>query len=264
MDTVKSSHIRNAKETYRLTQAARGESGADLALVNATLLNVYTGEILKNYSVCVWDKWIAYVGNDPKGCIRKQTQLIDVEGKILIPGFIDAHTHLAWLSTPHEFLKYAISGGTTTIVTETLEPYPVTGLAGVIDFLQSLKDQPVKIFATAPPMVSTSAAASGIEMEDLQKLLHRDEVIGLGEMYWQAVQQQPDLYLPIIHNALNFGKLLEGHTAGASEKKLMGYLATGISSCHEPIQVQEVLHRLRLGLHVMIREGSIRRDRRGL
>ena len=142
-------------------QVARGDAAADLALINATVLNVYTGETINNHSVCVCDKWIAYVGNDPNGCIGDQTKRIDVDGKILIPGFIDAHTHLAWLSTPYEFLKYAMRGGTTTVVTETLEPYPVTGLAGVIDFLQSLKDQPINIFATAPPMVSTSAAASG-------------------------------------------------------------------------------------------------------
>ncbi len=260
MNTTESRYVRSTKDTQLLTQVAKGERGADLALVNATLLNVYTSELLDNHSVCVWDRWIAYVGETPDGSIQKQTQIIDLKGNTLIPGFIDAHTHLASLATPHEFLKYAIPGGTTSIVTETLEPYPIAGLAGVTDFLESLDNQPVKIFATAPPMVSTSRAASGIKLEDLKRLLEREEILGLGESYWQAVQQHPELYLPILNETLRFGKTLEGHTAGARGKRLMAYLATGISSCHEPIQADEVLDRLRLGLHVMIREGSIRRD----
>ncbi len=252
--------VRTAEETHRLVQVARGERGADLALMNATMLNVYTGELLENYSVCIADKWIAYAGEDPDGAIREETQVIDVDGKTIIPGFIDAHMHLAWLSTPHAFLQHAIAGGTTTIITETLEPYPVAGLSGILDFLDSIKDQPVKIFATAPPMVSISRAVNGIQLEDLKRVLNHDDVLGLGESYWQAVHQQPDVFLPILHEALRSGKTLEGHTAGASGRKLMGYLATGISSCHEPIQPEEVLERLRLGLYVMVREGSIRRD----
>jgi adenine deaminase len=82
----------------------------------------------------------------------------------------------------------------------------------------------------------------------------------LGETYWQALLQEPDIFLPFLKAALQNRKKLEGHSAGASEKKLNAYVATGISSCHEPIKPHEVLARLRLGLHVMVREGSIRRD----
>jgi adenine deaminase len=164
------------------------------------------------------------------------------------------------LATPGAFLKYAISGGTTTIITETLEPYPVAGLAGVIDFLESLKDQPVKFFATAPVKVSISAAAKGIPAEDLRQLLEREDIIGLGESYWQAVIQEPERFLPAITQTQRAQKSLEGHTAGASGRNLMAYLTTGISSCHEPIRAEEVLERLRLGMHVMVREGGVRRD----
>ena len=260
MEKSESGFVRSAEDTHTLMQVALGNEAADLALVNAKVLNVYTGEILNNYSVCIWDRWIAFVGINPEGSIRNQTRVIDVGGKTLIPGLIDGHTHIAWLMTPEAFLKYAMGGGTTTIVTETLEPYPVAGLAGVIDFLESLKNQPIKIFATAPAMASTSRTAAGISIKDLQTLLKRDEVIGLGESYWQAVQQKPEHFLPALTETLNTRKTLEGHSAGAGEKKLMGYLTTGISSCHEPIKAKEVLDRLRLGLHVMVREGSIRRD----
>jgi len=159
-----------------------------------------------------------------------------------------------------EFLKYAMKGGTTTIITETLEPFPVSGYEGVVDFLDSLKDQPIKILATAPPMVSISRSAHGISVETLRKFLDRDDIIGLGESYWQSAIQDPDSMLPLFEETLLSGKSLEGHSAGAREKKLMAYLSTGISSCHEPITAEEVLERIRLGLHVMIREGSVRRD----
>jgi len=109
-------------------------------------------------------------------------------------------------------------------------------------------------------MVSISQTTRGISIETLKKLLARDDIIGLGESYWQATIQEPDQMLPVYEETLLSGKSLEGHSAGARDKKLMAYLSTGISSCHEPITAGEVLERIRLGLYVMIREGSIRRD----
>ena len=97
-------------------------------------------------------------------------------------------------------------------------------------------------------------------IQDLKQLLSYDNIVGLGESYWQSVLQQPDILLPRLAETLKTGKVLEGHSAGASEKKLSAYIAAGITSCHEPIKAHEVLQRLRLGIHVMAREGSIRRD----
>jgi adenine deaminase len=153
-----------------------------------------------------------------------------------------------------------MKGGTTTIVTETLEPFSVAGYEGIIDFLESLNNQPLKILATAPLMISISNAARGISEEALQKLLERNDIIGLGESYWQAVLQDPDEVLPLFEQTLLAGKTLEGHSAGASEKKLSAYIANGITSCHEPINADQVLERLRLGLHIMAREGAVRKD----
>lgn len=252
--------IKNTEESKKLMDVALGLEYADLSIINPRLLNVYTGELIDRCSIHIKGKWIAYVGKDTKERISKKTRVINAEGKTVIPGLIDGHTHLAWMYCVGEFLKYAMKGGTTTIITETLEPFPVSGDAGVVDFLDSLRDQPIKILATAPPMVSISQAARGISIETLRKLLARDDIIGLGESYWQAIIQEPDRMLPLLEETLLSGKSLEGHSAGAREKKLMAYLSTGISSCHEPITADEVLERIRLGLHVMIREGSIRRD----
>jgi len=251
---------KTSAETKQLIGVALGKEKADLAIINANVVNVYTGEILKDQSITVRGKWIAYVGQNAQDAIGPATEVIDAAGQTVIPGLIDGHTHIAWMFTPAEFLKYTIAGGTTTVVTETLEPYPVCGYAGVVDFLASLKDQPIKILATAPAMVSISSAARGMNTEDLARLLERDDILGLGESYWQSILQHPEDILPQFEQTLLSGKTLEGHSAGASDKKLAAYVGAGITSCHEPIDADQVLERLRAGLHILVREGSIRRD----
>ncbi|MDX9787996.1 MAG: adenine deaminase C-terminal domain-containing protein [Desulfobacterales bacterium] len=243
-----------------LMNVAMGKLAADLVITNASLMNVYTAEILENHAVGVKGDFIAYVGEAPEKLIGPATHCIDAAGKTLVPGYIDGHTHLAFMYGIDEFLRHAIPGGTTTLITEVMEPYPVSGVAGVLDFLASLQHQPVKIYATAPAMVSISEKTKGIRPEDLQTLLDRDDVLGLGESYWQAVLQSPEVYLPALEQTLQQGKVLEGHSAGARHHKLSAYAACGITSCHEPISAEEVLERLRLGFYVMAREGSIRRD----
>lgn len=251
---------RTPSENMQLMKVALGEEKADLVIINADVVNVYTGEILKGQTISVMDKWIAYVGQDAQDSIGTQTEVIDAGGQTVIPGLIEGHTHIAWLFSAGEFLKHALKGGTTTIITETFEVFPVSGYEGVIDFLESLEDQPIKMLGTAPAMISTSKAAGGIAEETLAKLLARDDVIGIGESYWQAVLQEPHKVLPLYERTLAAGKSVEGHTAGARDKKLAAYVGFGISSCHEPINARQVLERLRLGLHIMVREGSIRRD----
>lgn len=253
--------IAGREQTEQVMKVALGEEYADLVVINGTILNVYTGELLKGHSVSIKGEWIAYVGDDPHDSIGPGTEVIDAKGKTVVPGLIDGHAHLAdGFYTVSEFLKYAMPGGTTTIITETIEPFPAMGSAGIVDFLGSIKEQPIKIYATVPPLVSTSKRVRGIPKGILKKLLSRGEVVGLGEAYWQGVMQEPDRYLPIFEQALRKGVRLEGHSAGAKGEKLMAYLVSGISSCHESINASEVLERLRLGIHVMIREGSIRSD----
>ena len=251
---------KSVAETHQLMKVALGQEKADITVINAKVVNVYTGEILPDLGIGIKDKWIAYVGKNAGDAIGPQTEVIDAGGQTVIPGLIDGHTHIAWMFTAAEFLKYAISGGTTTVVTETLEPFLVSGYEGVIDFLDSLENQPIKILATAPAMVSISRTARDMPPETLAKLLARDDILGLGESYWQAVLQEPAQLLPRFEQTLAVGKTLEGHSAGARDKKLAAYVAGGISSCHEPINPGQVLERLRMGLHIMVREGSIRRD----
>ena len=249
-----------AEEMQSLRQVALGNEKADLAVINARLVNVYTGEIQENCGVAIKGRCIALVGPDLSAALGEDTKIIDAMGKTLIPGLIDGHTHLAAWTTVHEFLDQAMKGGTTTIITETMEVFPVAGCEGVTDFLASLKDQPVKILATAPAMASISRAALGVPPGIMQELAEREDIVGLGESYWQTVFQTPDAFQSNFEALLENGKTLEGHSAGARGNKLAAYAAMGISSCHEPTSAEDALERLRLGFYVMAREGSIRRD----
>ena len=260
MAKTTSAYLKNTDESQALMKVALGQDKADLAVVNARLANVYTGEFIDDCAISIKGKWIAYAGRNPGETIGPKTEVIDAGGQTVVPGLIDGHTHIGWLCKADEFLKYAATGGTTTIVTETLEVFLVAGYTGIVDLLESFKNQPVKIWSTAPATISISKAARGISSEHLQKLLERDDIIGLGESYWQAVLQEPDWLLALFEQTQRAGKTLEGHSAGASEKKLAAYIANGISSCHEPINADQVLDRLRLGLHVMVREGAVRKD----
>ena len=260
MTPTTSMTVKSLEESKALMQVALGQEKADLAVINARLVNVYTGEVLKDVAISTKGRWVAYVGQDPDDTIGPHTKVIDAGGQTVIPGLIDGHTHLSWLCKINEFLKYAARGGTTAIVSETLEVFPAGGFAGLIDYLASFKDQPIKIWATAPVMISISKTAQGISEAELQKLLERDDIIGLGESYWQAVIQDPDWLLALFEQAQQAGKTLEGHTAGASEKKLAAYIANGITSCHEPINAEQVHKGLQQGLHIMIREGAVRKD----
>ncbi len=250
----------NIERVKSLLRTAQGKEPADMAVVNAALFNVFTGETIPGSTICIKDERIAFVGKNPGNAIGNTTTVIDAAGRTVIPGLIDAHTHIAWMFAPGPFLDAAMAGGTTAIVTEIYEPYFVAGYEATLELLESMTDQPVKIYAVAPAMVSVSKRSRGIAPTDLERLLARDNVLGLGESYWQGVLQDPDAYLPAFVQTLAARKTLEGHSAGANEKNLNAYAAAGISSCHEPIQASEVLDRLRLGMHVMIREGSVRRE----
>lgn len=253
-------HSCSLQDQAALMAVAAGIQTADLIVSNCRILNVYTGEIINDHSICIKGRWIACISPDASAVTGPETRVMDAQGMTVIPGMIDGHTHLANYFCAKEFIPYAIAGGTTCMVTETLEAYPVCGFAGVIDFLESYQDQPVKVFSTAPIMISTSKETSKIPLDELDQLLTREDVLGLGEVYWQSVLQDPEMWLPLMARAIRLGKTVEGHSAGAKNGKLAAYVGTGVSSCHEPIDADQALERLRMGLHVMAREGGVRKD----
>ncbi|MGA2027973.1 MAG: amidohydrolase family protein, partial [Syntrophobacteraceae bacterium] len=251
--------ICNVEQRAALMRVALGLEPADTVILNGSVVNVYTGRIEQNCPVSIKGKWIAAVGPDAASAVGASTLVVDAAGKTLIPGLIEGHTHMSFQSMA-AFLPYAIKGGTTTIIVETMEYFPPGGCDGVIEFLDSVKDQPIKILGTAPVMISTSKTLNGISRGILERLLDRDDIVGLGESYWQAVLQSPDTMVPLLQSVLDRGKRLEGHSAGAKGKKLAAYAAAGISSCHEAINAEEAMELLRLGFYVMVREGGTRKD----
>jgi len=253
----------SSERTREVMKVALGEAEADLAIVNGNVLSVYTGEILTGLTVLIKGDKIAYVGNNASRSIGASTEVIDANGKVLIPGLIDGHTHiLGSVYSASELIKYAIKGGTTTIITETSEIAFLLGYQGIVQFLRSVKNQPMKIFITAPPMLTISPIAKehALQVSELRKLLKRKEVLGLGESYWGPIVEGDPKLLDLIAETEEVGKKVEGHSAGARGNKLQAYASLGISSCHEPTTAEEVLERLRLGMFVLIREGQIRRD----
>ncbi|TES82345.1 MAG: adenine deaminase, partial [Dehalococcoidia bacterium] len=171
-------------------------------------------------------------------------------------------THIDVTYTINELLRFAIQGGTTTIITESCTIATALGYEGIIHFLNSARRQPVKVFVTAPPMVTISPVTeeNAIGVKELRRLFRYHEVIGLGEVYWGDVVNGHQRVLDLIAETVRQGKKVEGHSAGATGSKLQAYVSSGISSCHEPINAAEVLERLKLGLFVLVREGAVRRE----
>jgi len=253
----------SARDSARqLMKVALGEAEADLAIVNGSVVNVYSGEVLAGDTVLIKGDKVAYVGSNDRQSIGSNTQIIDAAGKTIIPGLIDGHTHiLNGLYSISEVLKYALRGGTTAIISESMEFGFCLGYRGIVEFLRSARNQPVKIYATLPPLVSISPLAQAhiLTTGELRRLLKRKEVVGLGESFWGSVLDG-DGTLSLIEETVRSGKIVDGHSAGARDNKLQAYASLGVTSCHEPTTAEEVRERLRLGMFVMVREGETRRE----
>ncbi len=249
-------------ERYELTRVALGEAEADIAIINGRIVNVYTGELVAGDSILIKGKWIACVGKHPEQSIGPGTRVIDASGKVLVPGFIDGHTHMDYLCSIPEIVRYALKAGTTTIITECAEMAFRLGYRGVREFLRSTRNQPVKFWFTLPPMGTISPVAREhlLNLSEVRRLLRMRDCVGAGETYWGPANAGDKHQIDIIRETLRAGKKVEGHSAGASSNKLQAYAALGITSDHEPITPGEALERLRLGLSVMIREGEVRQD----
>ncbi|OIP38934.1 MAG: adenine deaminase [Deltaproteobacteria bacterium CG_4_8_14_3_um_filter_51_11] len=255
--------MESGRDIRKIVDTALGNRAADLVVRNGILMDVYTGRMLPGRSVAMVDEWIAYVGPEAEHTIGPGTRMIDACGSVICPGFIDAHTHLINYFSIPEFLSYAIPSGVTTIVTE-LECYGFTlGADGVKIFLDQTDICPIKIYALVPPMISLSPAVKQlmIRPEEMAGLFEYPRVIGLGESFWQGtILTSDERVLELISETKKARKSVQGHAAGAFDRKLAGYAATGVESCHEAISPEDVLNRLEMGLYAMIREGDIRRD----
>ncbi len=250
------------EELFKLMEVSKGKEPADLILRNGKIVNVYTREILSGYSVAVKGKWIVAVDRDLSSMIGPSTKCLDLEGKYLVPGFIDGHAHILPYCHPDEILKEAVKRGVTSIVTELLDLSFKAGIESMIKYLRATKGGFVKVFALVPPFItlSESARKRTPDLKEILRLLKREEVLGMGESFWQEVLREHPVFYSLLPHVSKMKKTLEGHAAGCRGDKLQAYVLTGVSSCHEPVTYEEILERLRLGLYAMVREGSVRSD----
>jgi len=241
-----------------------GDKKADLILKNCNLLSVYTREIIPKIQIAIINDRIAYVGPDATHTLGSKTTVLDVNGKYVGPGFADPHLHIDQFVLPSEFAKKALLCGVTSLFSDPIDVVSVGGYRGFQEFLKLGEDLPVRIFQVVPgglPVDAKFSNSNSLSLSQEKSAVKHPNVLGLGEVFsWTKVTLREPKTMKSLSAMLECDCIINGHTAGASDKKLNAYVSSGILSCHEPINFDQVLERLRLGMWVMIREGSIRRD----
>lgn len=239
-----------------LIQAARGEVQLDLLLRNARVVNVFSGEV-HDADVGVHGSRIVGFGD------YRAAQVIDLHGQYLCPGFIDGHVHIeSSMLRIAEFARVVVPHGTTSAICDSHEIANVLGLDGLRYMLQSAKYNPLSVYIMLPscvPATTMETAGSKLGPGDLAAMLRNEWVLGLGEMMnypgvifrdWEVLQK-----IKVAE-----GRPIDGHAPGLSGRDLSAYIAAGIGSDHECTTVDEAREKLRLGMHIMIREGTMARD----
>jgi len=241
-----------------------GDKKADLVLKNCNLLSVYTREIIPKTQIAIINDRIAYVGPDAVHTVGPNTTVIDVKNKYVSPGFADPHLHIDQFVLPSEFAKKALLCGVTSLFSDPIDIVSVGGYKGFQEFLKLGEDLPIRIFQVVPgglPVDEKFSNSKTLSLSQEKSAVKNPHVLGLGEVFsWTKVTLREPKTMKSLSTMLECDCIINGHTAGASEKKLNAYVSSGILSCHEPINFDQVLERLRLGMWIMIREGSIRRD----
>ncbi len=248
----------------QLNAVATGDKKADMILKNCSLVNVYAREITKNMQVAITKDRIAYVGPDASHAAGANTAIIDLEGKYLTPSFADSHVHIDQFVLPSELAKHSLLCGTTSLFSDPIDIVSVCGFRGFKEFVKASSCLPIRIFSVVPgglPVDRKFSRGKSLSLAQEKSAINLEGVVGLGEVFsWTKVTTRDTRTIKSISQMLDNGCIINGHTAGASDKKLNAYISSGILSCHEPIDYDQVIERLRLGMWIMMREGSIRRD----
>lgn len=238
----------------RIIAVAAGREKADLVLKNAKYLNVFSNEFLCG-DIAVANGLIAGVGK-----YDGKTE-IDVSGKLVLPGFIDAHIHLeSSMVTPAEFAKAVVAHGTTTVITDPHEITNVMGIDGVEYMIQASQNLPIDVHFMMPSCVpATEIDESGAELDckDIDLYLDNKKVLGLAEMmnYVGVINGDKNVLSKIV-TSQSHHKKIDGHAPELSGNDLNAYIAAGVYSDHECSTFENALEKLRKGQFIMIREGT--------
>ncbi|MGA2173360.1 MAG: adenine deaminase [Verrucomicrobiota bacterium] len=235
---------------------ARGELPAELVFKNARLVNVLSGEI-HPATIAVEDGRVIGLG-DYKG-----RQTINLRGAYAAPSLIDGHFHIesSQLTAP-EFARAVVPHGTGAVVIDPHEYANVLGLDGIRYVLESSKNLPVDFFIMLPscvPATPLETAGARITADDLALMIADERVAGIAEL-----MNYPGVYLgaesELAKIAVGKGKAVDGHAPGLRGKNLNAYALAGVRSDHESTELAEAREKMRLGLHLLLREGSTERN----
>src|SRR6185312_758138 len=238
-----------------LIRVARGEEPADLLLEGAQMVNVLSGEIYKA-DVAIHQGWVVGLGDR-----YEARKYMDLRGLTLTPGFIESHIHIesTMLSVP-EFARAVLAHGTTTAIVDPHELANVLGAEGVRMVLRWARQVPLEIHVQLPSCVPASpfeSAGAVLNAAALRDLVGEPGVLGLGELmnFPGVVAGDPDL----LAKALLFGPdgHIDGHAPGLRGRDLSAYLLAGARTDHESTTIEEAEEKLRKGMWLLVREGSI-------
>ena len=237
---------------------ARGKTPADLVLKNVSLVNVFSEEVYRT-DIAIHGHTIVGLG-DYEGA-----QTIDLHGRYAMPGFIDGHVHIESTMLPiPEYAKTVVPQGTTTVIIDPHEIANVMGIDGIKLMLASSKVTPLGVFAVLPSCVPASpfeTPGATLEAYDLNMLLEKRRVLGMGEiMNYPGVLAGDSTVLDKMKLVENQRLVVDGHAPGLTGKDLNAYVAAGVHSDHESISATEAHEKLRLGMWLMVRQGSTEKN----
>jgi adenine deaminase len=244
-------------ELAQIIKLARGTEPADILLTNARIVNVYTGETYPA-DIALADGRIAGVGAG-----YAAHQVMDLGGRYVCPGFIDAHVHIeSSMVPPHEFARAVVARGTTTVIIDPHEIANVLGLEGIRYMFDAAKYNPLSVYVMMPscvPATDMETAGAYLRWYDISHYLSDRWVLGLGEM-----MNFPGVIFgdeEVLNKLRGFEEgIRDGHAPGLTGRDLVAYVAAGIGSDHESTTVEEMREKLRLGMVVFIREATNARN----
>jgi adenine deaminase len=248
-----------------LAKVAIGKASAELVIRGGTWVNVQSGELIPSMDVAIAEGRIAYVGN-AEHTIGVDTKIIDATGKYVCPGLLDGHMHVeSTMLNVTEFSKAALAKGTTAIFMDPHEIANVFGSEGVRLMHEEGQQLPLKVFTTFPSCVPATNdledAGASLEVSDIREGLKWNNVVGLGEvMNFPGVVYGDPKMRGEIEETIKSGKMVTGHFPSDDDRSLQAYMASGVTSNHECVTREQGLHQLRMGMHLMIREGSAWHD----
>ena len=252
--------------TRTLVNAAMGREKADVVVRGGRLVNVHTAEIQEGVDVAIKAGRVVLVGRVDH-TVGEATRIMDATGYYLLPGLVEGHVHIeSSMITPTQFARAVVPQGTTTVFIDNHELANVLGMGGVKQMMEEARSLPLRIYLAVPSCVPAlpgfEDAGAVIGPAEIEEAMRWDHVAGLGEMMnMPGVLAADETVHAMLRATLKAGKVVTGHySIPEIEQGLQAFIASGISSCHESTRKEDALAKLRLGMYVMLREGSAWHD----